>query len=269
MQRDLLIKEVYNSELISSLKVTKKPVDGEDEVIIIEPGKEYSFKYYDADTGSISNIIAGVICVYEDKIKVKFYGNDGDLNNCIHNNLTTYDYNTVFIPISNLLSVTEYTRKAPPCCDIPVINESDRKGIYIMLLGISATILKAIIVRLALFDDNAEEAIRYVDLEAGKVYDISYEAENTIYESRVKVMDIIELDEDTEDDSVEYVKENVGLNNAVYYTKCTCNCVTKEDFMLSPPVKKVKIVVDTSEAFTGRYEEIMLHTIRDCKLVEE
>ena len=22
---------------------------------------------------------------YEDKIKVKFYGNDGDLNNCIHN----------------------------------------------------------------------------------------------------------------------------------------------------------------------------------------
>ena len=33
------------------------------------------------------------------------------------------------------------------------------------------------------------------------------------------------------------------------------------------PVRKIKITVDTSETFEGRYETIMLDSIKDCRLV--
>lgn len=266
LQRNVLIQEVFNAEVVKSLKLSKRKIDTDElELFIVEIGKEYTFKFFNSDTGAV-NIVSGMVeSVYEDKIKVTYFENN-DINCCDKLDVRKYNTITVFISVPNLLSIDEYKRDNPPC--YPVENESDKKGIYVMLLGISATILKAIIVRLALFDDNSSEAVRYVDLEAGKVYDITYESNNTIYETRAKVVIIEEVEDEATNHSVEYVRENVGMDNNIYYNTCNCPSITMDDHMLNPAVRPVKITVDTSEGMEGRYETIMLHNIRNCIAVE-
>ena len=137
-----------------------------------------------------------------------------------------------------------------------------------MLLGISATTVKAIIVRLEFFDDSMEEAIKYVDLAVGGIYNIAYECfDKTVYESIAKIVSIEEVPEQICQTGKGFVRENIGMNNAVY-TRRDCCHTSKDDFMVAPPAKKIKLVVDTSEDFHGRYESIMLDAIRDVEMIQ-
>ena len=125
--------------------------------------------------------------------------------------------------------------------------------------------------RLAFFDDCREEAIKYVNLEVGGIYDIAYEGnDGRIYENRAKVMQI----EDNRNNfhsrpRRDYVretrKEHIGFNNAIYIDQTK----NKDEFMTGVPVRDIEIIVDTSEFFTGCYESISLSAIRDVTLVEE
>lgn len=259
---------------------------------------EYKFNFYNPNTGKMHSITALVEDVYEDQIKVKYLKNNTSSNSlkpnceaCINTNCTSnknYDYNKalastadampscgcilnppdvskyegpsiLFIPIANIVSVS-YVISSNNSNN----NENKNGGLYLMLLGVSATTIRAIIIRMAFFEDNLEEAVKYVDLKTGGIYDLTYEArDGAIYESRVKIMSI----EDVHNGKPckpgnGYVREHVGFNNGVYI-----NCNKKDEFMNQPPVKKIKIIVDTSETFNGRYEAIMLDAIRDCTLV--
>lgn len=236
---------------------------------------EYDFVFYDATYMKLYSITGLVEDVYEDQIKIKYIKNNSTTTsssfdttaegmpncNCV---LSTPDLSkyegpaTIFIPIANIVNI-KYKWAAN--------NSSikDTTEVHVMLLGVSATAIKAIIIRMAFFEDSLEEAVKLVDLKAGNIYDLTYESKNgAIYESRVKVISI-------EDAAAEnmckpgagYVREHVGCGNSVY-TDCSCS---KDEFMSAPPAKKYKIVVDTSETFTGRYETIMLDAIRDCTLV--
>ena len=136
-----------------------------------------------------------------------------------------------------------------------------------MLLGISANIVKAIVVRLDFIEENLDDAIKYVELHKGGIYDLCYETrDGTLFESRVKLMDIEEVPNDGTcgcRSKYGYVREHVGCSNAIY-TRCHHD---KDDFLMSEPVRKIKLIVDTSEDFEGRYEAIMLDMVRDCKEV--
>ena len=120
---------------------------------------------------------------------------------------------------------------------------------------------------MAFFEDNFEETVKLVDLETGNIYDLVYESnDGSIYESRAKVVSIEEVSDDTCcKPGKGYVREHVGCHNSVYIN---CEC-SKDEFMQDPPVKKIRIIVDTSETYNGQYESIMLDTIRDCTLIEE
>ena len=254
--------------------------------ISIFPDFEYYFKFYDANYGTLRSLKALVTDVYEDQIRVKYIPSkeDDKLNckvcknnncdnkkiannapmptcNCILNPPLNTNYNdpvVYFIPIANIVDVKYITNQND--------DKNKREDVHVMLLGISATMVKAIILKLEFFDDSINDAVKYVEMEAGNIYDITYEdKDGTIYESRAKV---IRIEEDP--DGCEcckpgkgYVRENVGGNNIIY----TSNCHHKNDFMQEPPVPLVKIIVDTSEDFDGRYETILLHNIRDCTLV--
>lgn len=233
---------------------------------------EYDFTFYDPTYSKLYYITGLVEDVYEDQIKIKYINNnkvsnnsvaafDGMPNcNCALNPPDVSKYEgpiTIFIPISNILNIAyKWTRNNSSI--------NDTTEVRVMLLGVSATAIKAIIIRMAFFEDSLEEAVKLVDLKVGNIYDLTYECKDgAIYESRVKVMSI----EDAADGPCKpgrgYVREHVGCGNSVY-TDCSCK---KDEFMEAPPVKKYKIVVDTSESFTGRYETIMLDAIRDCTLV--
>lgn len=290
--------------------------------ILVFPNIEYQFTYYDPYSGSKRSVTGLVTDVWEDRIKIKYvesknsdtvtgdccncnnlscnkrksnYDTSKSSNttktcNCIYNASTSdtskYDDPKVFfIPIANIMNVSYVTNNNTNSLDITKENKTEGE-VHVMLLGISATTIKAIVVRLEFFDDNIEEAVRYVDLEVGGIYDLTYDCKHreTVYESRVKIVKIEECKDDREyhcccgcntmesDDYYQdckpgkgFVRENVGFNNSVYIYHDYRN--TKDDFMQAPPVRKIKITVDTSETFDGRYETIMLDSIRDCRLI--
>lgn len=223
---------------------------------------EYNIIFYDSKHGCIKSIIGLVTNVWEDQIKVKcktknHMHNDHSCN-CIFNEIDRSKYNDAdiyFISILNILNV-EYICKQ---------DKLEKKGTKVMLLGISASTIKAVIIRLEFFDDCLEDAIKVVDMKVGNIYNIAYEGrDHTIYESIAKLVSIEEIHETDSKPEFGFVRENIGFDNSIYNTMDS----PKDKFMSSPPMKKIKLVFDTSETFEGRYECIMLDSIRDCTLVK-
>jgi hypothetical protein len=268
-----MVRSAATSDLIYCLKLTVTDSDSGNSInTLIFPDMEYDFTFYDATYMKLYSITGLVEDVYEDQIKIKYIKNttttssnntimDGMSNcNCVLHtpDLSRYEGpSTVFIPIANIVNIKyKWVNKNTSI--------NDTMEVRVMLLGVSATAIKAIIIRMAFFEDCLEEAVKLVDLKAGNIYDLTYESSNgAIYESRVKVMSIEDAANNMCKPGTGYVREHVGCGNSVY-TDCSCS---KEEFMSAPPAKKYKIVVDTSETFTGRYETIMLDAIRDCTLV--
>lgn len=264
-----------------------------DKSITIIPQFEYWFQFYDPVYGTIRNLKALVEDILDNnQIKVKYIKSENqdfvDCNkckckcqnwidnskedrqkpmptcNCILNPPDMSKYEgpiTLYIPIENLVNVV-YVKSGE--------DKDPKKGeTKVMLLGISAEMVKAIIIRMEFFDDSLPDAVKLIDVKVGGIYDIAYQDEDgTIYESRSKV---VKIEEDDDHEQCKpgkgFVRECVGSDNSVYY--CCDRSHSKEDFMQEPPVKKVRLIVDTSEDFIGRYEVIMLDTIRDCTLVTE
>ena len=276
--------------------------------VLVFPNAEYQFTFYDADSLSTVSATGLVLDVSESMIKIKvaperisrynrckcsiktckrynvcinggassIYGAEPPMPtcNCILNPPDTdskyADPTTYYIPIANLLNVKYIAGNNGPGPNKP--NNSKKEDTVVMILGITATTVKAIVVRLKLIDDSLEDAIKYVDLEVGGIYNIAYVVREgrgckpTIYESVAKIVSIEEVAENCVQRGKGFVRENVGIANTVY-TSCDCS-TDKDAFMNGAPVKHIKLVVDTSEDFSGRYESIMLDAIRDCTLIQ-
>ena len=248
---------------------------------------EYKFSFYDSTYG-IHKIVTGLVMnVYEDQIKIKCIDSKKDMvdcNKCHNKNNCVRERNHILppMPICNcILNPPDmFKYKDPDIYFIPVQNIMDvsyiqntnnhemikpKKGTKVMLLGISATVVKAIILKLEFFDDNAEEAVKYVEIEKDKTYDFVHECHGSILECRGRV---VSIEEDCECDnnatiSNSIVRENIGFDNNVYLSH------NKDRFMKEPPVRKIKIIVDISESFNGDLEVIVLDSIKDCTLVED
>lgn len=261
--------------------------------ILVFPNMEYQFVFYDAKYGTRRTVTGLVTKVYEDQIKIKVLDIKKDAVDCSEcknrNNCSKYQEiqtikqntapmptcncvlnppdiskydgpTTYFIPVANIMSIN-YVKFNP---EIP----KPKGGTKVMLLGISATMVKAIIIHLEFFDDSIDNAVKYVDIQKDGIYNIAYEAKNgTIFEVYGKVHAINEVGGPPPRPHGP-VRENVGFNNSVYIDGCDCNEHTKDDFMKEPPVKRVEIIIDASDDFSGSYERIMLDSIRDCTLVQ-
>lgn len=288
LQRSLIQPVVVKRELKDYLKLSLGGINNKE--ILIFTDMEYKVSFYDATYG-VMKIVTGLVTnVYEDQIKIKCIDSGKDMVdcnkcrnkntcekaqknhnlppmpicNCILNPSDTSKYNdpvVYFIPLANIIDVAYIQNNVP---DEP---KKPKKGVKVMILGISATIVKAIVIQLEIFDDNSEEAVKYVELQKGGIYDIAYDLKGTIYESRIKVINIEECDNRHHDSCHDnIVRENIGMHNSIYMDSYHHH--DKTDFMKEPPVRKVKITVDTSETFDGNLEIIMLDSIRDCTLVQ-
>ena len=281
-QRSLVQPAVVKSEINKYLDLSIRGTVNRD--IKIFPGMEYKFSFYDSTYG-IKKVVTGLVDnVYEDQIKIICLSSKKDMVdcnkchnkncdrvkdhilppmptcNCILNPPDMSKYNSpkiYFIPLANIIDISHTINN--------MANPKPKGGTKVMILGISATVIKAIVIHLEFFDDNFEEAVKLVELEKDKIYDIVYECKDSIYENRVKIVNIEECDCDIENNKNSIIRENIGTNNSVY-TNC---CHNKTDFMKEPPIRKIKITVDTSESFDGNLEVIMLDSIRDCTLVED
>lgn len=268
LQRNVFLANESSSELVKCLKITKA-----NKSILLMPNFEYSFTYIDPMTGANISIRALAVEFFHDCIKVKCIPNEHKCScccknervvdktvgcSCVFNPPDISKYNnpaTLFIPIANLINV-EYIK-----------SEKYRGEVRVMLLGISAEVVKAIIIRMAIFDDNVENAVKNVTLEAGKVYDFTYVCGNNIHNNKAKVVRIEEVEGCIcSRPNSDYVREHIGAHNSVYVN---FNDANKEEFMQARPAKKVKIIVDISADGSGIYETIMLDCIRDCILIKD
>lgn len=297
LERSFIQTRLTNAELLSYLNVTiSNDLGAKMKDVKVFTNMEYNFTFYDASTGSRRSITGLVLDVFTDQIKVKTIHNSDKKKpncnlcdkkhnckdyhlfmktnqppmptcNCVLNPPDTSKYNEteiIFIPLANLIDVSYILSDNGQ-------NKKPKGGTKVLLLGISATMVKAIVIHLEFFDDSIENAVKYVNLEKDGIYDITYMSRNgIIFEVRAKIAEITELphpDHAPHHHGPTVVRENIGAKNSVYAGYEDDCCTTKHDFMKQPPAPPVKIIMDTSDTFEGRYETIMLDQIRGCSTV--
>ncbi len=245
---------------------------------------EYNIIFFDGDIGTIRTIIGMIDDIFDNVITVLVNKSEQDQVDCQfckacecpcrgkeeiiqtidckynqykHRHAKYTSPDLLQIPIANIIQA-----------DYFISNDEIKDcsgGFYTMIIGISAEIVKALVVNLSFFSDKQDEAFKYVELRAGNVYDIVFEENGTIFETRAKIQRIIPEDKKKLTSNDSFIREYVAADDEIYSHKCPC----KDDFMKSLPPESIKIIVDTSQEFNGRCEAISLDKIRDCKLIED
>lgn len=147
-----------------------------------------------------------------------------------------------------------------------------RKMVKVVLLGISADIIRAVVINLKMLEDDKKEAVRDVCMKTGGIYTVTYfnAKDRAIYEFNGKLISIKETDQVPDPANCIVRKtEHVGMADSIY-EECEM-CFTEVDsYLNSCCIKKdVLLTFDTSIDFSGEYESIMLSWIRDCKVIDE
>lgn len=290
-QRSVVQINNVSSDISYYARITLTPmtdVSQKPREVLVFPGMEYSVKFYDISLGKVreitclvSKIIGHDACIEEPCMVVRYMPNNDKINcnscnrnctnkgktgaipicNCVLNPPDASKYNepeTIYIPLNNILDI-KFNREN--------ISSSCKGETKVMILGISATMVKAIVIHLDFFDDCMEDAVKYVDLAVNNVYNITHlcSKDNTIYELTGK---LVSIEEKTNYEECKpgkgFVREHVTFGNNIIHTKSD-----KNSFMSDPPSKKIELIFDTSKDFSGRYESVMLDSIRDCVLVSE
>lgn len=272
-ENDIISPKIIKTNLLNYAEVSiTDNLNRLSKKILLFPNMEYIITFFNDNTYIKQKITALITNIYNDQIKVSYFEDEKNTEvdkdhcpivphpcNCVFSppNINKYNEpNTIFIPFNNIIDI-EYVK---------ALDQVIKEDIIVMLVGISAEIVKAIVVNLHFFEDSINDAIKYIELKKDGVYDLTYESvDGVIFESRVKIIKIEEVDNCCECNSNKgFVRENIGCGNVIYID----NTCTKDDFFNQPNVRKIKIIVDTSETFEGRYEVIMLDKIRDVKVVD-
>lgn len=267
LQRNTVLLNKSEAEMFTCFKWSKiDSCSNTINTITLMPGFEYIFKYMEPDKGNVVSIKAIAIDFYKDCLKVKRidilperYNSCNMVTECCCAPINVQrcdDTDILFIPIANIIDIKSLDDK------------KHNREVKVLILGISAEIVKAIIINMSIFDDKYENAVKQITLEAGKTYDISYMMNNTIYNCTGKIVRIEEDDDNTNVSSPSccHVREHIRDCNSSYIG---FDDVSKEEFMNANPVKRVRITMDTSEMFDGGYETILLGSIIDCTLIDQ
>ena len=261
--------------------------------VFIFAGYEYTIDFFDFGIGRSNKITGRVDSINGDNsnqmsqsltvtylVKPGSSTNDdtvsvtrGPICEC-HNKPNADKYNTtatVTIPINNITDV-HYTGSNP----IDPENKP-KKGVEVVLLGISAEMVRAVAINLKMIDDACDEAVKDIYMKVGGIYNIAYmdPIEKTMYEIQGRLLAINETENNVSNSNSvvrQCGNEQYGLNNSIYNTGCNCECgsTDKDNFITSDTIEKeVLLTMDCSMDFSGHYHTIKLSTIRDCSVIDE
>lgn len=246
---------------------------------------EYTVTYYDVYTGSmrtitglVSKIKGSATDVSSQYLTFKYIpekttteNNETSFNRgpgcgCF-NKPNTDKYDSPEIIDISVGSITDISYVAGN----PINPEKPKKGVEVVLLGISAEFVRAVCINLKLIDDCSEDAIRDIYMKVGGIYNVAYfdPAEKAIFELEGKLLSISETNNNVLNDTiVRRTKEQCGLNNSIY--NCNCPTTDKDDYINGDNIEKeVLLTFDCSGDFSGHYHTMKLSTIRDCKVISE
>lgn len=175
------------------------------------------------------------------------------------------------IPIRNIVDMSYASSKQPGppdpgCCD------KDKEA-KVVLIGISADVVKAVVVNLKLLMDDKEGSVKDITLKLGNDYTIAYynSNEKTMYEFDGQLVSIRPIDKRPPKASPVRISEQVGIGDSVYNTKCGCGSTDKDDFLTrdDQECNDVELKFDTADFNFGTGETILLSQIRDCTLIRD
>ena len=182
---------------------------GEDstvKTVEIFTGKRYKITFYNEGFfNTMSGIVNGIYADEDDVLSgyINFTAFDSNCSNPTVCNSGT----KVSIGIGNIQDVEEIVDTSN---NKPDDSDTTYEGeIKVMILGITATTIRSLVIRLGLINDNPDEATTYVDMEVGKTYHLVYSKNNTIYEIEGKLVDITELSKYWENGDHQFVR-NIG-----------------------------------------------------------
>lgn len=268
--------------------------------VLIFTGYEYTVKYMDATTGCTKTITGLVESITGDNsntsgqyITMKYYDtststttdSDADISvtkglpncGCVFNKPDDSKYAepiTIDIPVANISDVNYVRGSGTGTCP----PRPPKKGVKVVLLGISAEVVRAVVINLKMIEDGCsdEDSVKDVNLKVGNVYTIAYYSskDKAMYEFDGKLVAIKETDQLPSTDSVVRTPttEQYGMNNSIYNspTNCTCIATDKDAYLCADPMPTdILLTFDISADFSGEYATIMLSWIRDCTPVEE
>lgn len=237
-------------------------------------GKLYRIKYYDATlqqhvvvsgmvTGISENMIAltattvmdgaGDICLCANKEKLAGY-------------IESKSYHIPTANISGIISLDTDPKPKPT----PMMKED-----YIVaILGISSTVIRSIIIRLRIFNDDVTHTVTNVDMQVGKNYHVTYcshDKDHTLYEIEGQLIRIEEIGQlGNERSENGYVRPDPSQNEV-----CGCaNNIYDPGYFYSlpknnPEAERIKFVFDTSKQFQKMYDTVMLVDIRGVEEITE
>lgn len=254
---------------------------------------EYEISFYDTNDGKRKTITGLVISVNEaingNSITIKYIpektsnsNNDADISvnrgpgcGCLYNkpDISKYDSPvTIIIPVANITDINYVAGSNP------ITPNKPKKGVEVVLLGISAEFVRAVVINLKMIDDCADEAVKDVYLKVGGVYNIAYFDSNdkSMYELEGKLLSISETKNNVSNNSIIHQTkrtEQCGLNNSIYNSGCNCedcNSTDKDDYMNSDGLEnEVLLTFDCSSDFSSHYHTLKLSTVRDCTVISE
>lgn len=256
-------------------------------------GYEYKIKYFDSSSSVVKAITGRIEEVSNNYITIKYMPEkkpvekDYDqevtrgLTNCkcLFNKPGDGKYDepiTETIYTSNILDVyynKVYDKDGCGCCPS---DETPKKGVEVVLLGISATTCRAVVVNLKMIEEHCtcDTAVRDVNLEVGNLYNIAYfnSKEKAVYEFEGKLITIQETDQAASEDTIVHACECYGMNNSIYNSKDKKYCAStpKDEFLSSDKITDdILLTFDISSDFLGEYKTVRLSWLRDCKLLKK
>lgn len=187
------------------------------------------------------------------------------LNSSAADKYQTEIYHTV--PIRNIYDISYASDKHPN----PSGEGCDKnKEVKVVLLGISADVVKAVIVNLKMLMDGDENSMKDVTLKMGNDYNIAYynNTEKTIYEFDGKLISIRPINKKPPECAPVRISEHVGMANSIYNSECGCESTDRDEFMEKEQNQNdIELKFDTSEFNAGSTETILLSWLRDCTLL--
>ena len=257
------------AEMSSYLRLVFNPTGLQSYTVDVHVGQSYTVTFYDActqkyitATGTVSGLSTNAIALYT----VTVIDADGNLCLCSKRpNLSGYiGTETYHIPIANIAKIEAYSEKEPE----PEPTPTERSETFVSILGISSTVIHAVIVRLKIFNDDVQHSCTEVDMEVGKTYHVTYvkSGESTVYEITGRLIQIKELPQ-FGDESPEcgYVRpdgntEQIGMDGNVYDARYF-HSLPK----YNPDGDRIQFVFDTSKDFQQLHDTVMLKDIRFVK----
>ena len=230
-------------------------------------GSMYKITYYDSAiqnvrtiTGMVSGVNTSIIAV--EVVTVL----DAAGNICLCTNrdkLAGYlSAEYFYVPVQNISKIEAID---PYATSDTTPTPSERSEEFVSILGISSTVIRAVIVRLKIFQDDVQHTVIPVDMVVGNSYHVTFAKNNSVYELEGRLIRIEEIGlYGNETAECGYVRQDssndqvVGAGNNTYDPNYFYSLPK-----YNPDGVKIRFIFDTSRDFVQRFDTVMLGDIRN------